>query len=252
MATTTTDGVTTSTSTDAYGNTYTSSVSTEGLQSEDFITLMLTELQMQDPTNPVDSSSMMDSQLQLSTLEANMATVDAMEAMTETFQQSALSNAASLIGNIVETGETDDEGNNKQYQVSSVEGNDGTIYLTAHQLTGYYDVYTFSETSSASDTLDSSSESDTLTFTDSDGTAHEISTYGKTYEEVAQELNAMDGITATISENSDGNYQLSVYVENGGSSISSTGIDLGYTLSNATTYSDEADTLLYSNVTKIY
>ena len=172
MATTTTDGVTATTSTDAYGNTYTSSVSTEGLQSEDFITLMLTELSLQDPTNPVDSASMMDSQLQLSTLEANTATVEAMEAITETFQQSTLSNAATLIGNVVETGELDDEGNPKQYQISSVEGNDGTIYLSAYQLSGYYDVYTFEPTDSASDLLDSNLESDTLTVTDNDGNIH--------------------------------------------------------------------------------
>ena len=252
MSTTTTDGVTATTSTDAYGNTYTSSVSTEGLQSEDFINLMLTELSLQDPTSPVDSSSMLDSQMRLSTLEANMATVDAMDSFTDSFQQTALSNAASLIGNIVETSEIGDDGELKQYKVSSVEGNDGEIYLTANQITGYYDVYTFDETSSASDSLDSSNESDTLNITDSNGDTYSVSTYGKTYEELAQELNAKSGITANIVENGDGNYQLSVYVSGGGSSISSTGIDLGYKSDNIMTYSEEADTLPYSNISKIY
>lgn len=246
------DGVTTTTGTDAYGNTFTTSVSSEGLKSEDFIQLMLTELQMQDPTKPVDSASMMDSQLQLSTLEANMATVDAMEAMSDTFQQSALSNAATLIGNIVETGELDDEGNPKQYQISSVEGSDGTIYLTANQLTGYYDIYTFEPTDSTSDSLDSSNETDTLTVTDSKGVNHTISTYDKTYSELAEELNAISGISASMAENNDGTFSLTMYVENGQSSLSSTGIDLGYTANNATTYDSEAETLLYSNITKIY
>jgi flagellar basal-body rod modification protein FlgD len=54
---TTTSSVTTSSSTDAYGNSYTTAVSNDQLQSEDFITLMLTELKLQDPTKTVDSSS---------------------------------------------------------------------------------------------------------------------------------------------------------------------------------------------------
>ena len=105
-----------------YGNTYTTSVSRKGLQSEDFVALMLKELSLQDPTSPVDSSAMLDSQLQLSTLEANVATVDAMSTLTETFQQNALSNAASLIGRIVENGDLNDDGNAKQYQVSFCRG----------------------------------------------------------------------------------------------------------------------------------
>ncbi|MFA6789599.1 MAG: flagellar hook capping FlgD N-terminal domain-containing protein, partial [Arcobacteraceae bacterium] len=110
-----TSSITTSSSVDAYGNSYTTSVSSEGLQSEDFLTLMLTELSMQDPTNPVDSASMLDTQLQLSTLEANLATVEAMESLQTSFQQSALSSASSMIGSIIETSDLDDEGNAKQY-----------------------------------------------------------------------------------------------------------------------------------------
>lgn len=248
----TTDGVSTSSGVDAYGNTYTTSVSKEGLQSEDFVQLMLTELSLQDPTNPVDSSSMLDSQMRLSTLEANVATVDAMKSLTESFQQTTLSNAASIIGNIVETSETDGNGDPKQYKVSSVESSDGTVYLNAYQLTGYYDIYTFEETSDVSNSLQSEDETDTLSVTDSSGTEHTINTYGKTYEELVDELNNISGINASMVENNDGNYQLVMYVDNGGSSISSSGISLGYSQNNATTYSDEAETLLYSNVTKIY
>eukprot|EP01029_Cantina_marsupialis_P011715 TRINITY_DN2601_c0_g1_i7.p1 TRINITY_DN2601_c0_g1~~TRINITY_DN2601_c0_g1_i7.p1 ORF type:complete len:169 (+),score=62.49 TRINITY_DN2601_c0_g1_i7:70-576(+) len=160
MATTTTDGVTTSSTADAYGNTYTTSVSTEGLQSEDFLTLMLTQLSLQDPTSTVDSSEMLDSQLRLSTLEANVSTVEAMESLTESYQQTALSNAASLIGNIVENGETDDSGNPKQFKISSVEGDDGNIYLTANEITGYYDIYSFEEVESKTETLPSTDEDD--------------------------------------------------------------------------------------------
>ena len=104
----TTSSVTTSSATDAYGNTYTTAVSNDELQSEDFITLMLTELKLQDPTSTVDSSTMLDTQLQLSTLEASTATVEAMESLQSSFEQSALSSSAAIIGNIVENGDIDD------------------------------------------------------------------------------------------------------------------------------------------------
>lgn len=249
---TTTSGVTTTTSTDTYGNTYTSAVSTEGLQSEDFLTLMLTELSMQDPTDPVDSASMMNTQLQLSTLEANLATVEAMESLQTSFQQSALSSSSALIGNIVENGETDDDGNLKQYKVSSVEGTDGTILLSANEITGYYDVYYFDEVDSASSTIDSSSESDTLTLSNSDGDSYEFSTYGKTYEELAEEINEIDGMTASVVENNLGNYQLVVSVSNGSSSLTQSGVALAYSEDNATSYNSESETIAYTSITKIY
>ena len=123
----TTSSVTTNTSTDAYGNSYTTAVSNDKLGSSDFITLMLTEISLQDPTNTVDSASMLSTQLQLSTLEANTATVAAMESLQATFEQSALASSANIIGNIVENGDIDSEGNAKQYKVSSVAMNDGSI-----------------------------------------------------------------------------------------------------------------------------
>jgi flagellar basal-body rod modification protein FlgD len=249
---TTTSGITTTTSTDTYGNVYTSAVSTEGLQSEDFVTLMLTELSLQDPTAPVDSASMMNTQLQLSTLEANLATVEAMESLQTSFQQSALSSSSALIGNIVENSETDDEGKLKQYKVSSVEGTDGTILLSAHEITGYYDVYYFDEVDSNSSTINSSSESDTLTLSNSDGDSYEFSTYGKTYEELAQEINEIDGITASVVENNLENYQLVVSVSNGSSSLTQSGLVLSYSKDKATSYSSEAETIAYTSITKIY
>lgn len=43
---TSTDSVTASTSTDLYGNTYTTALSNDELDNEDFLTLMLTELSL--------------------------------------------------------------------------------------------------------------------------------------------------------------------------------------------------------------
>lgn len=248
----TTSSVTTSTATDAYGNSYTTAVSNDQLQSEDFITLMLTELKLQDPTNTVDSSSMLDTQLQLSSLEANTATVEAMESLQSSFEQSALSSSAAIIGNIIENGETDDEGNAKQYKVSSVAMNDGEISLTAYELSGYYDVYSFDEVSSSSDIIDSSNENSSITVTNSDGNNYTFSTYDKTYEELATEISKTTGMTASMAQNSNGNYQMVVSVIGGASSVSQNNLALAYSEDSATAYSSEAKTISYNNITKIY
>ena len=250
---TTIDGITTSNSIDAYGNSYTTAISgNDNLESDDFITLMLTELSMQDPTDPVDSSSMLDDQLSMQTLETNISLSESMSTLATSFEQSNLSTSAGLIGNIVETGETDDEGNTSQYKISSVEGVDGQIYLTGYEISEYYDVYYFDEISSSSDTIDSSSEDSSFTFTNSSGDSYEIETNGKTYEELASEINDLDGITASIVENSNGNYQLVTSISGAGSSFTQSGSSISYTTDNATAYNSEAETFLYSNVTKIY
>lgn len=248
----TTSSVTTSSTTDAYGNTVTSAVSNDELQSEDFITLMLTQLKLQDPTSTVDSSTMMETQLQLASLEASTATVTAMEALQSTFEQSALSSSASLIGNIVENGDTDDEGNNKQYRISSVSMNDGEISLTAYELTGYYDVYYFDEVSSGSDVIDSTNEDSSMTLTNSDGNSYSFSTYNKTYDELAAEISETSGMTSSVVQNSSGNYQLVVSISNGSSSLSQNNLALAYSEDTATAYGSEAKTISYNNITKIY
>ncbi len=248
----TTSSITTSSSLDAYGNTVTSAVSNDQLESSDFITLMLTQLKLQDPTSAVDSSTMLDTQLQLSNLEASTATVEAMEALQSTFEQSALSSSASLIGNIVENGDTDDEGNNKQYRISSVSMNDGEITLTAYELSGYYDVYYFDEVSSGSDVVDSTNEDSSITLTNSDGNSYTYSTYNKTYDELATEISQTSGMTASVVQNTSGNYQLVVSVSNGSSSISQSNLALAYTEDTATAYDTEAKTISYNNITKIY
>ncbi|XOB60741.1 flagellar hook assembly protein FlgD [Campylobacterota bacterium DY0563] len=252
MATTSTDGVKTTSATDAYGNTYTTGVSKEGLKSKDFINLMLTELKMQDPTKPVDAASMMDSQLQLSTLEANTSIVNAMENITAGFNQSAMSDASSLIGHLVEAGTKNDSGDPKQYKVYSVEGKDGNVTLTAYEITGYYDEYIIGSTEDKFDSLGSTDENDYFTVYDSKGKEHKLSTKDKTYDEFAEELNAISGVSAAVSKNADDTYSIKMYVENGGSGIASSGIDLKYTQNNVTTYAEEADTLPYSSVSKIY
>ena len=248
----TTSSVTTSSATDAYGNSYTTAVSNDKLESSDFITLMLTELKLQDPTNTVDSGSMLDTQLQLSNLEANTATVTAMESLQSTFEQSALSSSSAIIGHIIENGETDDEGNAKQYKVSSVSMNDGEISLTAYELSNYYDVYSFDEVTSSSEIVDSSNENSFITLTNSDGTNYTFSTYNKTYADLATEISQNSGLTASVAQNSNGNYQMVVSVSGGSSSISQNNLALSYSQDSATAYSNEAKTIAYNTITKIY
>jgi len=248
----TTSSVTTSSSTDAYGNTYTTAVSNDELKSEDFITLMLTELKLQDPTNTVDSSTMLSTQLQLSTLEANTATVEAMASLQSSFEQSALSSSAAIIGNIIENGETDDEGNAKQYKVASVAMNDGEIALTAYELSNYYSVYSFDEVASSSEVVDSTNEDSSISITNSDGSTSTYSTYNKTYTDLASEISQTSGITASMAQNSNGKYQMVVSVSGGSSSIAQNNLSLSYSEDSATAYSSEAKTISYNNITKIY
>lgn len=249
---TTTSSVSTSTATDTYGNTYTTALSNDQLQSSDFITLMLTQLKNQDPTKTTDSSEIMDTQLKLSQLEASTKTVDAMESLQTTYAQSALSNSAAIIGNIVENGDTDDSGNAKQYKVSSVAMSNGTLSLTAYELSNYYDVYSFNEVSSASDIVDSSNENSSISITDSAGTAHNFSTYNKSYSDLATEISKTSGITASVAQNTDGNYQLIISVSKGSSSLCENNLKLAYTQSSATSYASDAKTISYNDITKIY
>ena len=248
----TTSSVTTSSSTDAYGNSYTTAVSNDQLQSEDFITLMLTELKNQDPTKTADSSQIMDSQLKLASLEASTKTVEAMESLQTSYEQSALSSSSAIIGNVIENGETDDEGNAKQYKVSSVAMNDGEISLTAYELSNYYDVYSFGEVSDTSEVVDSTNEDSSITIKDSNGKSYSYSTYNKTYEDLATEISKTSGITASMAQNTDGNYQLVVSVSGGSSSVSQNDSKLAYSQSSATSYSSTPSTIAYTDITKIY
>ena len=128
------DSVEVSSSIGIDGNSYTSSVSNDELTNEDFLTLMITELSLQDPTSPVDSASMLDTQMQMSTIETNQQTIAAMESLTNSFTQSALSSAANVIGQNVEDGNVNESGVNKAYTVSSVESVDGDIQVRAQEI----------------------------------------------------------------------------------------------------------------------
>ncbi|MGB9802161.1 MAG: flagellar hook assembly protein FlgD [Arcobacter sp.] len=133
----TTDNVQVSTATGVNGQQYTQAISNDKLTNEDFLNLMLEQMKQQDPTKPMDSQSMLDSQMQMSTIETNLDMSTSMKALQQSFAQMNLSNAANVIGRVVEDNNTDDEGNPKSYQVASVESVNGEVVATAYQILSY-------------------------------------------------------------------------------------------------------------------
>ncbi len=126
-------GVSTSTGID--GNTYTSSVSNDSLTTNDFLKLMIEELKLQDPTKPMDSSRMLETQMQMSTLNSNLSMVKTLESIQKSFAQSSISTAVGVIGKHVENGTLAEDGvSNKAFRVNSIENIDGEIYLSAQRL----------------------------------------------------------------------------------------------------------------------
>jgi len=140
------DNVVTSSATGVDGNAYTTQVSNDQLTSEDFLKLMLEEMKMQDPTKPMDSAALMDSQLKMSTIESNMAMSESLNALQQSYAASALSTAANMIGHIIEDGSTNDSGEIKSYAVETVENKDGELYVNARELTGFVDALVNTET----------------------------------------------------------------------------------------------------------
>jgi len=130
----TTDNIQVSTSTGLDGNTYTSSVSNDTLTNDDFLTLMIQELKLQDPTAPTDSAQMLSTQMQMSTINTNQEMITAMQSLQQSFSQTALSNAANVIGQNIEDGNIGEDGINKAYTVTSVENIDGEVQVRAQRI----------------------------------------------------------------------------------------------------------------------
>jgi len=133
------DNVVTSSSVGLDGNSYTSAVSNDTLTNEDFLTLMLEEMKQQDPTKPMDSAALMDSQLQMSTIQSNQDMAAAMIGLQASYAASSLSTAANMIGHIVEDGTLSYDGLLKSYKVETVENIDGELFANTRELVGIVD-----------------------------------------------------------------------------------------------------------------
>ena len=122
------------TGTDSYGNKYTQSVSNDSLTTNDFLKLMIEELKLQDPTKPMDSSKMLSTQMQMSTLNANMEMIKALQSIQTAFTQSSLSTATGIIGKNVENGQVRTDGISKAFEIQSIENVDGEIMAIGREL----------------------------------------------------------------------------------------------------------------------
>jgi flagellar basal-body rod modification protein FlgD len=128
------DSVTVTSSVGSDGNSFTTSVSNDELTNEDFLNLMIQELKLQDPTSPMDSSQMLSTQMQMSTIQTNQELAAAMTTMQASFSQTALATAANVIGQNVEDGNISDTGINKAYTVRSIENNDGEVIAKVQEI----------------------------------------------------------------------------------------------------------------------
>ncbi len=128
------DNVAVNSNTGIDGGSYTTAVSNDKLTNEDFLKLMIEELKMQDPTKPMDSQRMLDTQMQMSSIETNLKTIETMQALAASFSQTALSNAAAVIGKNIENGNVGENGVNKAFTVRSVENVDGEVNVKAQQI----------------------------------------------------------------------------------------------------------------------
>jgi len=118
---------------DKYGNEITKDIKNNELTTNDFLRIMMEQLKLQDPTKPHDMDKMLDSQMQMTTLNMNQDMIEALKSIQKTFNQSSLSNAAGIIGSMVENGSTTENGEIKEYVVKSIEIQDGEVIVVANE-----------------------------------------------------------------------------------------------------------------------
>jgi flagellar basal-body rod modification protein FlgD len=116
------------------GQAITTGISNDKLTNDDFMRILLEQLKMQDPTKPMDSAQMLQDQMQMSQIETNIATQNAMKAMQASFFESAVATSANMIGKVVENGNVNDVGAAKGYYVQSITVEDNKIYLQAREV----------------------------------------------------------------------------------------------------------------------
>ena len=223
------DNVQTASAVDQYGNSYTTGVTNDKLTNDDFLKLMLTELQYQDPTKPMDSQEMMNSQLKMSSIETNLEMATAMKSLQQSFAQTSLSSATNLMGRTIENGQATDSGALKSYKVNTVELQDGDVYLNAQEIIGIRDMVLNPATNSY------------LNF----------DANGQIYDGNGGQLNEFVGLDSEgkVVANSDG--IVPVVDSDGNEVVKADGEEYQYKGSDFV-YSDSTVTIAYNDVTKVY
>jgi flagellar basal-body rod modification protein FlgD len=144
------DNVVTQSAVGVDGNSYTTAISNDKLTNDDFLKLMLEEMKQQDPTKPMDSAALMDSQLKMSTIQSNQDMSASLKSLQASYATSALSTAANMIGHYVSNGSTNDKGEVKLYKVETVENTDGELFLSVKEAIGVKDSLKNNDTESLS------------------------------------------------------------------------------------------------------
>jgi len=98
MDVTSTTSVPTTTSSDTVSN------PKSQLTADDFMQLFLTELQYQDPTNPMDTDKMLEQTSQMTQLQSNTDLSNTLKKLTDQMNASNQFSSVSLIGKIADTG----------------------------------------------------------------------------------------------------------------------------------------------------
>jgi flagellar basal-body rod modification protein FlgD len=102
-----------------------SSSTLNGMNASDFLNLMITQLQQQDPMNPTDSNQLLTQMSQISTLQSNTQMASSLQSLT---LQQSIGAAGNLIGKSI-TG-LDDSGAKVNGIVTSVSVQNSSVYLT--------------------------------------------------------------------------------------------------------------------------
>ena len=97
----------------------------KSLQASDFIQMMVTQLQNQDPTEPTKSQDLLAQMSQIGSLQSSTELQSSLKTMT---LQNSISNAAAMIGKSV-TGK-DEDGSDMNGVVTSVKVVDGDLSLS--------------------------------------------------------------------------------------------------------------------------
>lgn len=158
MATTVRETVDTNTATGFGGSTYTKSISNDTLSNQDFLQLMIQELKLQDPTKPTDSKQMLQSQMQMSSIQTNQDLAASMKSLESSLSNMSLTNAVNFMGKKVDAIVTrpvidpdtnrpkrDNEGNvvtekiKASFKIGTVKLENGVTYFESKELIGFKD-----------------------------------------------------------------------------------------------------------------
>ncbi|KGX93169.1 flagellar basal body rod modification protein FlgD [Pontibacillus halophilus JSM 076056 = DSM 19796] len=82
-----------------------------GLDKDEFLNLLLTELKNQDPTSPMDTNKFVDQMATFSQLEQSMNMASSIERLVQSQSYQSVAQYSSMLGNTVQYNERDGEGN---------------------------------------------------------------------------------------------------------------------------------------------